>query len=148
MHRYAEVLLGAALAGGVAVVCWESPKRPPTPRSRVAQTADPEISQIVASSRAKREAAQRVLQQRLSLLEGAELFRLANGPAGLERLRTLVAGNTLHERLCQQVIDYVRSIESEMTDTQSGEARHSAVLAEELGCRRATGAFLPDPPGE
>jgi hypothetical protein len=95
----------------------------------------------------KRQLAERVLTERIPLLEAAELFRQANGPDGLDGLaRSRVPGRSVREKLCRQVIGYVEMAEEDRA--AAGRARPhplvSGVLRAELERRIAAGEFPPD----
>lgn len=136
MRKFAIVVIGGVFALGVGAVCRDAVRRPPSPQQPhqcPGLPPDRSLDPLHASSRAKRDAAFRVIRDRLSLLEAAELFRVANGPEGVKRLN-LLPGRTIRERLCRQVIWYVTVIEAERTGAGEGthEASHVASLMKEL----------------
>lgn len=142
----AAVGVGVVLALGVSAVCRDAARRPSAQRyeQQYGTNAAPEdiLGPLHASSRAKREAALRVIRERLPLLEAAGLFRAANGSAGLQRLRTALPGETVLEQLCRQVISYVAAIEAEPTGPVPEGPAYTPVLAGELEQLRADGQLV------
>ena len=150
--RSTVLAISAAAAVAVGLICsWEH-WRPPV-RSRVPQdptvlieTPD-EVRLLQYRSQAKARLAQRVIAERIPLPEAAELFREANGEAGMANLRCGMYGRSVREKLCRQVIMFVAAAEYEMELAGQSGARPpvSGVLREELDRRLAAGEFPPEP---
>jgi hypothetical protein len=146
------ILLFATMAVGL-LLCLKFP-RPRTaaqgsPYSTLLSPPPPEVEEVVRRLRTKRLLARRVIEEKVPLLEAAELFRAANGERGM---RTLLAipGRSERERLCRQVIIYVAQREEELkAEGQTpAEPAASVLLERELTRRMAAGEFPPEPQPE
>ena len=108
-------ILAAAAALVVAIVLFSAP-RAPTHAGRTPQRdgfipAPAEVEAIDSRLRAKNQLARRIATERMPILKAAELFRQANGEDGLAALVYSVPGRSVREKLCRQVIDFVRAAE-------------------------------------
>jgi hypothetical protein len=130
------VTLAAAL-----LLCVE--RRKPAPRPEWALESNPAGHEAVAAQRRSlmlHRLARRIIAERIPLLEAAELFREANGKAGLEALVRAMPGRSLREKLCRQVIHFV------VAETEAATApRVSEALQDELDRRLVAGEFPPEP---
>jgi hypothetical protein len=113
--------------------------------SWVVSPAPPETIEKQQRWRIKRDLTRRIMNERISLLEAAELFREANGEDGMYSLTLSNPNRSLRELLCRQVIDYVVTVEREWEcegRVCSG-TRLSEELQHELDQRIAAGEFPP-----
>jgi hypothetical protein len=150
--RLLLILVLSAAGSAVGFVFLAGSNCGPGPRAADRSTSgQPPPEEVLAAqrrSRVKIELAQRIVVERLGLLEAAELFRLANGDAGLRNLTCApVPGRSAREKLCEQVISWVELAESDLADAghRIPEPRPSELLRAELECRIRAGEFPPDP---
>jgi hypothetical protein len=138
------------LAVGVLLcpACRKPPAQPrPAPASETVSEPPPVLTTIESRTVAKRQLAHRVIAERIPLLEAAEMFRLANGEDGMQRLTwQITMGATMRERLCRQVIAYVSGVEDDMEAAGHAPTNPpvSALLQAELDRRLAAGEFAPE----
>jgi hypothetical protein len=143
------ILVGvAAGAAGFLVAAF----REPTPGPREAQgdraTRTPhEVKVMQLRTQAKHDLARRVIAERTALLVAAEEFYTANGDEGMLNLLRTVPGRSVREKLCRQVIAYVRASECEMEREghRWTDPRPSASLQRELDELLAAGKLPPEP---
>jgi hypothetical protein len=133
------ILLAIGAAGLYRAFVAPSRSLPPQQCSEEVVAPPPEVRACAPRSEAKLRVARAVVSGQLSLLEGAEGFRLINGEVGMRGVATL-SGRSPEENLCRQVILYVQVIEAESGPV---EFRVSRELEEELERRLAEGAFPP-----
>jgi hypothetical protein len=111
------------------------------------QQSPPEVAVLERRIRVKNQLARRVVAERTPLLEAAEWFQQANGEDGMEALIRAMAGRSVREKLCRQVVCFVVDVEEEME--QEGYVptgpRVSLELRAEFDRLLAAGAFPPEP---
>jgi hypothetical protein len=99
------------------------------PVGDLVQPPDHRIALLARRKAEKEEAAQRLFDGELTLLEAAEQFRLLNGgPAGLNDISVKVQpGGDDGERLCNQAISWARSVMIHARPRPEVEARITAL---------------------
>ena len=111
------------------------------------EPSPPEVAVLERRMRVKSQLARRIVAERTLLLEAAEWFRQANGEDGVESLIRTMAGRSVREKLCRQVVIFVADAEHDME--QEGNAptgpRVSLELQAEFDQLLAAGAFPPEP---
>lgn len=106
----------------------------------------PEIAEMQQRIRIKNDIARRVIEQRIPLPEAIKLFDAVNGGDGTTNAILFLPGCSMRERLCRQVILYVRSVETEME--KEGHVWPGQRVSDELQAdfdrRLAAGEFPPE----
>lgn len=139
------VLVAAMVAATVRD--FHSAARSRRPVITPSSAAAPEIAEMQQRIRIKNDIARRVIEQRIPLPEAIKLFDTVNGGDGTANVILFLPGRSMRERLCHQVILYVRSVESEMERGGHvwSDPRASDELQADFDRRLAAGEFPPEP---
>ena len=152
MRQTALVILAAILVGaGVVTLCCQSCKPRSIPHGKqprsITEPAPAQTQMYEERSRMKIGLAQRIIAERIPLLDAAEMFRHANEGDAMHNLLRGTPGRSVREKLCRQAISFVSAVEAEteFAEPASPGRPVSTVLQAELDRRIAAGEFPPDP---
>jgi hypothetical protein len=144
-----HTLAAPVVIAGVILYFWDSRGAPRTERTRShAEQLPPEVEATNRRTAVKNHLARRAVIERQSLLEVAELFDQVNGEEGTKILmRPTLPGRSIREKLCRQVIAFVRIAEHNLQNEghSSSEPLLSVAMQAELDRRLAAGEFPPEP---
>lgn len=145
-----HTLIAPVAIAGVILFFWDDRlgSRAESTRPETVLSAPPEVETANRRTAVKCHLARRAVVERQSLLELAELFDQVNGEEGTRILLLhSMPGRSIREKLCRQVITFVRIAERDLQEEghSLAEPLLSTTLQDEFDRRRAAGEFPPEP---